>query len=893
MGSLALSLAAQDVKWTVKDIVQQTRAGNATFSPSGQAIAWTKSRPAPEKDRFVSDLYLTRLDQPRDSGYLVVALTRSDESDRNPVFSATGDTLFFLSSRSKGKVLWGISLYGGAPFVVDSFETSLSDLARLDAHTLLFVAEEGPNLVEQQAKKEKDDVIVIEDTTQVYFKPERVFAYDLKAKQSRRLTQGRFPVRSVAASPDGQWLVTSHTRSPHYGADGKPAPAHYLWNLRSGEPQRILAEGYQTPGRFTWAKDNSGFYFASEQSSDPEWQGAGISLLHFFSLENMAPQPVPLDWELGLSYQLETLGDDALVTLANRATNKVALYEKNGDRWTRRWLEAGPYDEHLTPLAVSEDGSQLAFSYSTASTPTQYRIGALMREKKTVKLGQTRPLVKLNAHFDKKPKAQTEVVTWTGALDDEITGILYYPHNYEAGKRYPLMVAIHGGPSGVDTDKWSERWAYYPNLIAQRGAFVLMPNYHGSSNHGQAFVESIKGHYYEYELPDILNGVDHLVEKGLVNRDSMAVMGWSNGAILTTMLTVQHPELFMAAAAGAGDVNWTSDYGTCRFGVTFDQSYFGGAPWDDRDGKFYNETYITKSPLFEMEKVKTPTIIFHGSEDRAVPRDQGWEYYRALQQIGQAPVRFLWFPGQPHGLGKLTHQTRKIEEELRWFDTYFFGKTDTTNRAVKKGSPLMALLEKQKAATTNGLYGYRQNKVLLPETVTVKADSIALGRFEVTRAQWQAFRTDFTYDPAHANHPVIGISQADAQAYVQWLSEQTGDAYRLPTATEAKALHKLAHKHGRKENTLAYWAGYELTVDEVPLLKQKITADALTLFQAAGQFAPIEVGEAKLYDLAGNAAEWQQDGSSYGYSAYDFADPKDETVSPAPPHTGLRVVKEL
>ncbi|MCK5924033.1 MAG: S9 family peptidase, partial [Methylococcales bacterium] len=235
---------------------------------------------------------------------------------------------------------------------------------------------------------------------------------------------------------------------------------------------------------------------------------------------------------------------------------------------------------------------------------------------------------------------RSEVIHWKGWQGDDVTGVLYYPKNYQKGKKYPLLLSIHGGPASATLDRWSERWSTFPQIWAQRGAFVLKPNYHGSDNHGRKFVESIKGNYYTPGLTDIVTGIRDLARQGLVDTSRMGSLGWSNGAILTTMLTVRFPDMFKVACPGAGDVNWTSDYGTCGFGVTFDQSYFIGAPWDDRDGNFYNKNYLELSPLFELEKVKTPTIIFHGSKDRAVPRDQGWEYYRALQQVGKAPVRF-------------------------------------------------------------------------------------------------------------------------------------------------------------------------------------------------------------------------------------------------------------
>ena len=453
------------------------------------------------------------------------------------------------------------------------------------------------------------------------------------------------------------------------------------------------------------------------------------------------------------------------------------------------------------------------------------------------------------------------------------------------------MLSIHGGPSGVDRDRWSERWSTYPQILAQRGAFVLKPNYHGSSNHGQAFVESIKGHYYDLELEDITKGLDELNRRGMIDMDQLGVMGWSNGAILATMLTVRYSDMFKVACPGAGDVNWTSDFGTCRFGVSFDQSYFGGAPWDDVGGKTYNEAYIIKSPLFELEKVKTPTIIFHGSEDRAVPRDQGWEYYRALQQAGKTQVRFLWFPGQPHGLRKITHQMRKMKEEIAWIDTYLFKKESKKNEAFKKGSPLAMLLKKEKAAKAGNLYGEQLRQTLLPETVLVAKDSIAIGRFEVTNAQFRAYQSNFKFEQGMENYPAL-VSLREAKAYLQWLSQTTGANYRLPNGKEAKKLHKKAKAKATKENTLNYWAGYDITPEDMNQLRTKVKELKGNLLKEVGQFNPTKIGDAELYDLGGNVAEYAEDGSTYGFSAYDYVDKHAKISSVDKKYCGFRVIKD-
>jgi formylglycine-generating enzyme required for sulfatase activity len=136
------------------------------------------------------------------------------------------------------------------------------------------------------------------------------------------------------------------------------------------------------------------------------------------------------------------------------------------------------------------------------------------------------------------------------------------------------------------------------------------------------------------------------------------------------------------------------------------------------------------------------------------------------------------------------------------------------------------------------------------------------------------------------------VSFAQAQNYVQWLSRLTGARYRLPNKAEAKAWQKKAHQIGAKENTLNYWAGYDITWDEVPALRKKLAELQQSLVMEAGSFPPTELGDASVYDLGGNLAEYVADGSTYGYSAYDYVDPNSERVRRSAMHTGFRVVKE-
>jgi dipeptidyl aminopeptidase/acylaminoacyl peptidase len=882
--NVTLSQETKDpTRWTPEDIINTESMSSVTFSPDNSMIVWTKRKGVKKKDRFVSDIYLTRLNLKKEGKYVTTQLTNGEENNYNPLFSADGETIYFLSSRDKGKKLWKLSIYGGEAQEVHEFENGISTISRKDENTIVYTSNDGKTLYEQELEEKKDNTVVVEDSE--HWKPSHVYSFNLKHKTVTRLTNNEKPLAGYHISRDGKWLIYGVQQSRSYASDAQNDPHQYLKNLDTGDTSRILSDfGYPTFG-FQFTNDHSGFYFSSEYGNNPEYNGSGINKLYYFDLADMSHTEVDLDWKLGHAGGYYVADNDVVVSLANKTTRRLAYYQKNGNRWIKKGIDLKEKNDHVRILSVSKDASKVAFTYSTASRLPGYYVA----DMKANKFSNEETLIKLNTKLEKKPITRSEVLVWKGYNDEEVTGILYYPENYQKGKRYPLMLSIHGGPSGVDLDSWSERWSTYPNILAQKGMFVLKPNYHGSSNHGLEFVESIRENYYEPEMEDIIKGIDLLANEGKIDKSQLGTMGWSNGAIITTMLTVKYPDMFKVAAPGAGDVNWTSDYGTCRFGVSFDQHYFGGAPWDDVNGKYYNENYILKSPLFEIEKIKTPTIIFHGSEDRAVPRDQGWEYYRGLQQVGKAPVKFIWFPGQPHGLRKITHQLRKMNEEIAWIEHYLLDKPASENEALKRKSPLARLLALEQVKQDKGLFGELHNGVLIPETVQLNKDSIAIGRFEITNAQFKSHDQDFIYLKGQDNYPAV-VSRQQAQNYLSWLSKHTGKSYRLPNAEETKALHKHAIKVATKENTLNSWAGYDLVRSDANKLTPKINSLNMTLLKPVGQYEGYKINDALVYDIGGNVAEYGEEGT-YGYSAYDFYDANDaDPISSM--YTGFRVIKE-
>ena len=907
--------AAKKEPWKPEDFIYGENAGQYRISPDAKWLVWAKSTGDKDKDARVANLYLSSLTESRE-----IQLTRGSDMNTQPRWSPDGERVAFLSTRARPKAkpetapmqIWLIDAHGGEPWALTELAHAPKQIEWLDKDTLVYSAEEDPALYEQELKKKKDDSEVVDDAD--HAPPVRLYKLNVKDSKITRLTTNTDWIESFELSPNMKYAVASHARSLHYAFDHKMRPVVILHDLTNGQTKEIFAELRIRPQGFEWAPDNSGFYMATPFSTDARFLTAGINILYFYDVASGKSQQVNLDWENGLSFELQTVPGGFLALLAAGSHHDIAFYAatRGAEGWTwKRQTLGGDHAKNLEGFRAGDSG-QIVYSYSTASKlPQLYR--AQVDEGKLTSPVQ---LTKLNEGLvNGRTYAKSEVIRWKGSNDETVEGILYYPANYEEGKKYPLITAIHGGPQGADYDLWDESWAYPLQLLTQRGAFVLRPNYHGSSSYGLKWSESICcGKYYDLETPDINAGVDYLIGKGMADADRIATMGWSNGSILSTSLITTYPARYKVASVGAGDVEWISDWGNVFFGESFDAYYFGKSPMQDP------QLYINKSPFFKMDKVQAPVLIFHGTADTNVPPAQSWSYFRVLQYYGKVPVKLVLFPGEPHGPRKLTHQMRKVEEEVAWFDKYFFKTAKPENEAFKKDSPLAEAIKLGHAKMyPGGGFGESFSVKLgaanatnlgihVPETV--KRHDLEIGRFEITEAQFAQYRTLTCMTTAGKtdnrkclefqelvremqDFPEANVKLEDAKAYVTWLSKVTNTTWRLPYDDEVKDLY--ANRDG--ENTLDYWAGYAINPEDAAQLREKAKelSNAARLLKEVGSFrGQGKEDEEPIYDLGGNVAEWvlTRDGKGkvIGGSADCPADPK-SNCTPAPEYVGFRVVR--
>jgi dipeptidyl aminopeptidase/acylaminoacyl peptidase len=253
----------------------------------------------------------------------------------------------------------------------------------------------------------------------------------------------------------------------------------------------------------------------------------------------------------------------------------------------------------------------------------------------------------------------TEEVGFKSKDGTQVNALLTYPTGYVKGTRVPLLLRIHGGPNSQDQHSFSlER-----QMFAANGYAVLAVNYRGSSGRGQKFSRAIFADWGNYEVQDLLAGVDHVIKMGVADPDRLGVGGWSYGGILTDYL-IATDNRFKAATSGAGTAFTVAFYGTDQYIIQYDHEI--GPPWNPKAW----ETYVKISyPFLHADRIRTPTLFMGGERDFNVPIEGSQQMYQALRSLG-IDTQLIIYPNENHGIQRPSYQRDRMERYLAWYEKY-------------------------------------------------------------------------------------------------------------------------------------------------------------------------------------------------------------------------------
>ena len=263
------------------------------------------------------------------------------------------------------------------------------------------------------------------------------------------------------------------------------------------------------------------------------------------------------------------------------------------------------------------------------------------------------------------PLATREVIQWKSGDGAAIEGILIKPADYDPFRKYPLLVVIHGGPTGVDTPLLTADRYYPVERFAARGALLLKPNYRGSAGYGADFRALNVRNLGVGDYADVISGVDYLIGKGMVDKDRVGAMGWSEGGYISAFITC-FSDRFKAVSVGAGISDWMTYYVNTDI-HPFTRQYLKATPWEDP------EIYRKTSPITYVNKAQTPTLIQQGEQDKRVPPPNSYELYQALKDRG-IPVKLVFYKGFGHAINKPKQQRSLMEQNYEWFSKYIWGE---------------------------------------------------------------------------------------------------------------------------------------------------------------------------------------------------------------------------
>ena len=637
---------------SIDDLINLRRVGAPAISPDGRQVAFTIRETNWEENAYETELWLGG------SGALR-QLTNSKKSSLQPAWSPDGAWLAFISDRDGKRQLYRIALAGGEAEQLTSGDEGVANFAwSPKGSQIAFTMIDA--VTDAMKARDKDwGEIRIEDEDQRYT---HLYVLDLSGASAggsqdpplrygvKQLTLGSFVVGSFDWSPDATTIAFDHRISSDAGEGGSADIS--VVTVATAARQAIVTQAGPDSNP-QWSPDGSQVAFASTMGKP------------FYFFQNGV-----------IAVVTPGKNDIRSLTDAFDESPNIVAWTRGGIFFTasqRTWsylFHLDPLTKKTTRHAVRDQWIGGSFSLTPDGTTTAF-IGSSATEFPDVYIApvQTMAARKISdtgAQIASWPKHTREVVKWKSQDGAEIEGVLHKPADFQAGRRYPLLIVIHGGPTGVSRPVPYGQVGYYPvDGFLAKGALVLEPNYRGSAGYGEAFRSLNVRNLGIGDAWDVLSGIDALVQQGLVDKDRVGSMGWSQGGYISAFLATRHSDRFKALSVGAGISDWMTYYVNTDI-HPFTRQYLKATPWDDP--KIYADT----SPMTYIKQARTPTLIQHGGEDPRVPIPNAFQLYQGLRDQ-KVPVQLSIFKGFGHGLTKPKANRGAMQQNLDWFSKYVWG----------------------------------------------------------------------------------------------------------------------------------------------------------------------------------------------------------------------------
>lgn len=625
-----------------EDVLSLEGLGGFDLSPDGSAVAYEVRTTNWEENRYDREIWLWR------QGREAIRLTRSPKgTSRSPRWSPDGTWIAFLSNRDEKQQIQLIRADGGEATALTSHEEGVDSFRwSPDGTRIAFTASDPADSLEKKLEEEYGAWSVEdEDKGRTHLWVVDVVADS--ASDPERITEGQeFTVTGFEWSPEGSRIGFGHQPDGAINSRGDLS----VLDVESGTITPVLT-GPGEEGSFEWSPDGEWLLYSS----------AGADTTSNYYLNSRlwkiratgAGDPVPLAAELDENLWSYWWTDEGIFVVAWQGTERPIF---RIDPETGSYREFAAVPDRIWGLDFSADGRTLVFNGSSGTTLTE------LYWTEVSNFAPAR-ITNFSDQLNGWGVGTSEVISWESEDGTDIEGVLHKPADFDPSRQYPLLVVIHGGPTGTDYPMPVLGYVYPVTQWLARGALVLRPNYRGSAGYGEAFRSLNVRNLGVGDAWDVMSGVDHLVEQGIVDEDRMGAMGWSQGGYISAFLTTT-TDRFAAISVGAGISNWMTYYVNTDI-HPFTRQYLKGTPWDDP------EVYAKTSPMTHILDASTPTLIQHGENDRRVPIPNAYELYQGLQDVG-VETKLIVYEDFGHGISRPKERLAGVWHNWQWFGKYIW-----------------------------------------------------------------------------------------------------------------------------------------------------------------------------------------------------------------------------